>query len=333
MASPGAVQKWSANGVGRIIEVDASLLGSSITGRRARRSPRTLDLLLVGAAKAGTTTLFRFLASHPHILMSTPKETHYFERNETFDPAVFWSRYFSRWKGEPLVGEATPANLYVPYVAPRIRDAAPGAKLIILLRDPVERAFSHWWMRYAEGLEKLPFEEALAANLRQLEGGLLHERTDAEAVWRDHMAGREQKEIRWRSYLDAGYYAVQIKRYQQLFPPEQLLILLTEDLRSEPEATLRKVWNFLRIPEPPRTSYDVSVNEAVSIRGAALLRLVKGRSYLRLIPSPVKSVIRTWMSRGEGPLLKRDTEQWLAQYYRRWNQELTDILGFEPPWR
>lgn len=307
--------------------------GQPAAVRRVRPTSRTLDFLLIGAAKAGTTALFKVLAAHPDIAMSTPKETHYFERHEAFEPEVFWGRYFSRWRGEPLVGEATPANLYVPYVARRIRDAAPEAKLIALLRDPVERAFSHWWMRYAEGLERLPFEEALAANLRQLEGGLLHERPDAEAIWRDHMEGREQKEIRWRSYLDAGYYAVQVRRYRELFGPDQLLILLSEDLRSKPEVTLQKVWDFLGIAALPPESYAVSANEAVSLRGATLLRLVKGRPYLKLIPDPVKSWVRRWMSRGEAPRLRRDTERWLADYYRGWNQELTDLLGFRPPWR
>lgn len=276
--------------------------------------------------------MFNFLAAHPDICMSTPKETHYFERFERFDADLFWSRHYGAWDGERLIGEATPSNLYVPYVAGRIRDVAPDAKLIAILRDPVRRAFSHWWMRFAEGLEKLSFEDAIEANLRQLETGLLHERPDAEAVWREHMAARDRGSMFWRPYLDAGYYAVQIRRYQDLFGPDRLLVLLTESLRSDPDATMQRVWDFLGVTAPEGVTYTDSRNEAVSLRGQAVLRLVRGKSFLKVIPSPLKDSVRSWISQGEKPTLRRETEAWLADYYRGFNEELAQVLGLTPAW-
>jgi len=277
--------------------------------------------------------MFNFLAAHPDVCMSTPKETHYFERYETFDPAYFWKTFYGRCDGEKLVGEATPSNLYVPYVAGRIRAVFPKARLIAILRDPVARAFSHWWMRYAEGTEKLWFEDALESNLRQLEGGLIHERPDAEAIWRDHMAGRSLGEMRWRPYLDAGYYAAEIRRFQALFGADALLILFTESLRSDPAATMTRVWKHVGLPEPDDADYSASPNEALSYRGSTLYRTVKDKAILKVIPRTMKLSVRAWASRGEKPRLEPETEAWLTEFYRAWNDELTELLGERPPWR
>ena len=121
--------------------------------------------LILGAQKCGTTSLHSLLAQHPEICMSEPKETNFF--NIHFDRGLEYYRetFFNSWKGHKAVGEASPSYFFLPYVPERIAAALPGVKMMVILRDPVKRAFSHWWMKTTFGDESLGFREAIKYSL------------------------------------------------------------------------------------------------------------------------------------------------------------------------
>lgn len=232
--------------------------------------------LLIGAQKAGTTSLFRAIAAHSAITPARQKEIHFFDEN--------WSRGESWYRRSFPAGdfgfEATPAYLFHPHAARRAAEMVPHARLIVVLRDPVARAMSHHRYETRRGYETLPFAAALAAEAR---------RTDAAwaACLRDPAAWNSA--LKRHSYLRRGQYAEQIARWRAHFPAEQMLILEDRDLHSAPGPTLKRVFAHLGLPAedvpfgranattpaPPR--HDPALYAHFAADGAALTRAVGAR--------------------------------------------------------
>jgi len=221
------------------------------------------SFFLLGAAKSATTSLHAYLGQHPEICMAEPKEPIYFEAEFERGPAYYFNRYFSHWAGEPIVGESRVRNLYLPSVPRRLFDYNPNAKLLAILRNPVERVISHWWHWYSRGEETLPLAEAVAADLRRIEAGYhfettreldLHKRSLQKQsyilstknwVSRELALAPEISPSVFRTYVDAGYYHEQLSRYLALFPREHLKVVLLEDLMRDPKAVVLDVCDFL----------------------------------------------------------------------------------------
>ncbi len=207
------------------------------TGRRltaARRSGPSF--LIIGAQKGGTTSLFDYLAEHPGVNAPRYKEVHYFDRY----PDRPWSHYLSSFPlGDAMTGEATPYYLFHPFVAERVARALPEAKLIAMLRDPVDRALSHHNHNVAMGSEDLPFEEALDAEEARLAGA------EAELA----RPGALHYGHRHHSYVARGRYAEQLERWYAHFPREQVLVMSSEDFFADPAAGYAESLRFLGLPE------------------------------------------------------------------------------------
>src|ERR1700744_5006575 len=191
--------------------------------------------IVVGVQKGGTTALFDYLGEEPGLALSREKEVHFFD-----DEAMDWARpdYGAYHASFPVAdgrarGEATPIYLYWPHSLERIAAYNPAMKLIVMLRDPVQRAWSHWKMEYARGAETQPFAWCVRQGRQRL--------FDAEP-WGVH---------RDLSYVERGFYGEQIARAQALFPRDQLLILRAEDLRADPAAALGRVRGCLGLPDAP----------------------------------------------------------------------------------
>lgn len=202
------------------------------------------DFLILGAQKAGTSSLHSMLSAHPQIFLTKPKETHFFDGPKRYARGLDWyrSHFPPQQTAERhwVAGETTPAYLYLSYVPERVAAALPEAKLIVVLRNPVDRAFSHWaFFRYIEGKESLDLEPALRRAL------------DLD---RQRAAGKSLPELRY-SYVSRGYYADQLERWWQLFPRERTLVLDSRDLRDDATDALARTQQFLGLPalEPPRT--------------------------------------------------------------------------------
>lgn len=186
------------------------------------------NAFIVGVQKAGTTALHAFLSRHPDIHMSQPKELHFFD-NDAFD----WSapdysileRHFGGHDAS-VRGEATPIYLYWPNCLERLRAYDPSARLIVILRHPTFRAFSHWKMETARSREHRSFEDAVGV-IGRARAGQLH---------------------RIYSYVQRGYYAPQITRLLSLFPRRQIYITTTDTLWLDPQSVLEDLEDFLEIP-------------------------------------------------------------------------------------
>jgi hypothetical protein len=190
-----------------------------------------VDFFIVGTQKGGTTALDTYLRQHPCIQMGSVKEVHFFD-----DDRINWERpayhllhsYFDRQDSRKTIrGEATPIYSYWPHSLERISRYNPSAKLIMCLRHPAYRAYSHWRMETTRKAETLSFEEAIAGTGR---------RRVRDAVGGVH---------RVFSYVERGFYADQIRRLQRLFTPSHVLYLRTEDLWTQTQRTIDLVQSFL----------------------------------------------------------------------------------------
>jgi hypothetical protein len=287
------------------------------------------NFMILGAAKCGTTSLYHYLRQHPQVYMSEPKEPRFFEMEYAKGMDFYWHTYFGGWAGEPAIGEASPRNLFLPYVPPRIKRELPGAKLIAMFRNPVDRAFSAWWMRYSLGVEKLTFREAVQANLEQIASGFTFAGEDGERLWREAIHwGGTRPHVKYRWYLDMGYYALQLRRYLELFPDTQFKVLFFHDLRKAPHPVIQEVWDFVGVdpdfPLADTTPQMVGIPKA----GLPLLRMAQATGTQRLIPKRLRTWVAMVLSKhSHRPTIEPSMRDWLVAHYAQHNRDLERIVG------
>jgi hypothetical protein len=203
------------------------------------------DFLILGAQKAGTTALYAYLRWHPGLTGPAWKEVSYFDRH--YRRGARWYRgHFPLRPGDRVVGEASPGYLFHPLAPSRVKATVPEARLIALLRDPVDRALSHYHHEVALGREPLTFEQAIEAEPERTRGE--EERLSREPDYFSHT---------WwdYTYLARGRYAEQLERWLAVFPREQLLVLASDELAAEPGQTFARVLEFLGAPGHDLESY------------------------------------------------------------------------------
>ncbi|MCC6208464.1 MAG: sulfotransferase domain-containing protein [Gammaproteobacteria bacterium] len=253
------------------------------------------DFFIIGVQKGGTTSLYNYLARHPHVLPATEKEIHYFTDNYSRGDAWYRTRFPARYhkirrmlesRARILTGEATPYYIFHPHAARRIQARYPHASIILMLRNPVERAYSHYRYHVKLGVEKLSFEDAIAAEPKRLTGEL-------EKMMTDENYSSEAYKL--FSYLRRGIYIEQIRRWREYFPREQMLVLKSEDFFSDPAACFLEVTQFLRLERHDLSSYDA-------------------------------------FNAGAESTLRPDTRQRLVEYFRPCNEQLYDYLGVDFGW-
>jgi hypothetical protein len=229
--------------------------------------------IVAGVQKGGTTALFGYLGEEPGVSLSREKEVHFFD-DETQDwPQPDYGAYhanFVPFDGRPR-GEATPIYLYWPNSLERIAAYNPAMKLIVMLRDPVARAWSHWKMEYARGVETRPFAWCIREGRQRL------------------FAGQPWGFDREISYVERGFYGEQMARLLDLFPREQVLVLRAEDLRADRAATLAQVRSFLGLaqsaspaPREANVGREMDYGSELTDTDVAHLRGVYARDLARL---------------------------------------------------
>jgi sulfotransferase family protein len=202
------------------------------------------DFLILGAQKAGTTALYAYLRWHPEITGPSFKEVSFFDRH--YAKGEWWYRAHMPVRRGSLVGEASPSYLFHPLAPERVSVMLPGARLIVLLRNPVDRAFSHYQHEVALGREPLSFEEALDREEERMQGELdrmLRDPSYFSLAWWNY------------TYVARGRYAEQLERWFATVPREQLLVLFTEELSADTAATYRRVLDFLGVGARELDSY------------------------------------------------------------------------------
>ena len=184
-----------------------------------------LDLVIIGAPKAGTTSLAQWLAKHPNAFMPHEKEISYFDLNYHRGRAWLDQRFAK--SGDAIRIDATPAYLYVDEALERMARDAPNARLVVLLREPVDRVWSHFWYNRSTGLDFRPFNWILRAETR------------------DPTNAPHNLPI---GYLACSRYMQRLDRYMEHFDREQLLVLFFDDLRADPHDVWKRVLQHAGLP-------------------------------------------------------------------------------------
>lgn len=217
---------------------------SKAQNKRQLQAGMLPDFLIIGAQKGGTTFLYNVLRRHPHFEAAVKKEIHFFDTSR-FRRGVDWYRtHFPQQQQEDgqrvITGEASPYYLFYPHAARRVAETIPQAKLIALLRNPIDRAYSDYQHTLRQGNETLGFNEALDLEEERLRG-------EKEKI----LADESYRSIDYRrsSYLARGIYVDQLEEWHRYFDPKQLLILKSEDFFASPLETLELVLEFLGLPE------------------------------------------------------------------------------------
>jgi hypothetical protein len=285
---------------------------------------RSFDLMIVGVQKAGTTSLTRYLGQHPQIAVHKTREITYFVRDNLFRKdfkSVFNNHYPQDVTKSNLILGKSAGIAYQEKPAYRLKDHSPSCKILVVLREPVERAYSEYWFRRRMGREaKSSFEAALAAETKQSEDNVT---TPAY------------------SYLARGQYPPQIKRLWELFGIGNVSVFLLRDLKIEPVTTCQSIFEFTDIDSSFQPSVNENYNTAQKPRSEWVSRLsvlffeeehwVK-EALQKIIPRTlarkVRKQLQGWNQTDfSPPPMKTDTRQALAEYFEPHNLELESMLG------
>jgi len=208
------------------------------------------DFVIIGAAKSGTTSLYNYLIRHPSIFPASWKEIHYFDTHMTGwyrsnFPTIFYKFYIKKIKKQRFItGEATPYYLYHPLAAQRMAKTIHDVKLIVMLRNPIDRAYSHYNHTLRNGDESLSFEEAVKNEKNRLVG-------EKEKILQDeNYVSNAQRGF---SYLERGMYYDQLKVWMECFPKKQFLILKFEEFQKDTQESLNQIYDFLGIKKYEQT--------------------------------------------------------------------------------
>jgi len=221
--------------------------------RRLRILP---DFIIIGSPKCGTTALYDYLIQHKNVFPALWKEIYFFDRY--YPRGINWYRsnfcfnltkfFLTKIKQQEFItGESTPTYIHHPLVAKRIAKHLPNVKLIVLLRNPTERAYSHYQMEKRLGYENLEFDEALEKENERLEGKekrMIEDPNYYSYDWQIH------------SYRHGGHYAELLQKWFDIFPKKNFLILKTDDFNANPSKIFYQVLDFLNLPKQ-----DVNYNK------------------------------------------------------------------------
>jgi hypothetical protein len=284
---------------------------------------RLPDFLVIGAARAGTTSLHNYLRQHPELFVCSRKELNFFSADDPWPSRrkslpvrtlAEYAGHFQDAASHQIVGEVSPRYLVSEAAPDRIRAVLPRAKLIATLREPVARAVSHYAMDRRDGLETRTFEEAI--------------RADLEAFVRSGCCG---------ILLRGGLYASQLERYFARFDRSRIQIHLFEDLEADSAALLRRVFGFLEVDDrfvPPDAGVRYNAAGVPTRRLAdALLRKRRITSAIRRrLPRALRRPALRWIEQHRASALESnpispEIEAELSAFYQEGTLRLQDLIG------
>jgi hypothetical protein len=264
------------------------------------------NFLVVGAMRSGTTSLARYLGSHPDVFVAPEKEIHFFDRY--FDRGVDWyGAQFARAGHADAVGEATQSYMYDSAAIARMKSTVPSARLLAILRHPTDRAYSHYWLNRARGLESLSFEAAI-----EEEAGRL-------------LTGRRSRFV--YSYVDRGRYVRQLESLCEAFPRSSLCVLIFEEMRLDPQAAFEIACRHIDVdPAKGPPELGKAINAHVTFRSPRL------RRYSKRLPRALRTVVGRLNTRegGYAPM-QAETRISLDLLFRSEIDGLAEWLGRDVP--
>src|SRR5215471_10030080 len=197
--------------------------------RTKRRKIERLDFIVAGAQKSGTTALHYFLNKHPDICMGDQQEIHFFDNDRLFASEPDYAqlhKHYPLLTRSSIAGDCTPSYLYHGPATERIWNYNPKIRFLILLRNPVDRAFAHWNMQRHRGREPLDFFDAIREEQTRI-------------------AGAPATEARRFAYVERGFYGRQLQRFFKFFPREQVKAVKFEDFKASQREVVASIFSFL----------------------------------------------------------------------------------------
>lgn len=303
------------------------------------------NFLVIGAAKCGTTSLYHYLKQHPDVYMSPIKEPNHFstdiqpsafsseyklyEKSKNLDIEKFvnsdmkedqWGAYvhnkeqylklFRFAADKKAIGEISNSYLYSTVAAANIKSEYPEMKIIAILRQPAERAYSHYMANLRDGRTTLPFREEVEFDDAKLKHG-----------WGiSHL------------YYELGLYAEQVKRFTDQFPAAQVKIFLFDQLKENNKALAAELFEFLNLENKYAIQYDEKFNEARLPKSPLLVKTITQtgikRKIFRALPAAWKASIKSaFFKKGPVPRLSAEDRKWMTDRYRSDILKLQDMLG------
>jgi hypothetical protein len=296
------------------------------------------NFIICGAQKGGTTALYHYLRVHPDVFIPDAKEINFFGHD--FCRGVSWYEpAFAGWKGESAVGEASPEYMIYPEVAPNIASVLPKAKLLFVLRNPIERAYSGYWF-YAQLYLNMQHVERpkdfFAHQVRLLTTRNVEKHDPIQPF---------SKAIRTETghalYIERGLYYKHIKRFLEHFDRRQIHCIISEDLTKDPREVLRRCFEFLGVDQSHIPDNIGVHNPTLYPRSFALNKVLFlwarpfAKKYIwPVLPATVQKgqdrihdMIQKVFFSGKRPDMNEDDRQYLRGIYRVPNEELGRFLG------
>jgi len=295
-----------------------------LDGPAASASARILSFVVIGASKSGTTALFRYLRTDPDLYLPADKDAPFFAVDEFFEGGweAFAATYFAAAPPGALLGTVTPRYMEDPRVPGRIAERMPDVRLIAILRNPIDRAYSQYRQQVRRGKELLSF-------------GDLVERLLAAQAWED----------RAERILAPGHYARALKPFFELFPRQRLLVVFGEELASDPQSVIDRIRIFLGLQPgftPPNLGKRYHVGgERQRFPGLipALRKVAPLRRLWRLLPRRRRAGLWTWfftqanvVEEAPEPIPPALRER-LVAHYREDIEDLEELIGRPVPWQ
>ncbi len=290
------------------------------------------NFIIIGSTKCASSSLHFYLNQHPQISMSNIKETGFFSLRYS-KGLDFYQEYFKQAVNEKAIGETTPTYCFLPYVAERIHKHFTDIKLVLCLRNPIDRAFSSWHMKTGLAEETMSFRDAMDLTLKMLD----YTRnklaaSDAENYWINNQRNFSEKdELRPRTYIIAGEYAKALKLYLNYFSREQIKIIFFDDLKYKQNETLTDLYKFLEVDD----KYNIEAKEPVNYQidrklnniAYKLLGRKGGRTLINLIPKSLKNPLRKSLKTKTALTLTNEERMYYWQMFKNDVSELETMLS------
>lgn len=284
------------------------------------------NFLIIGAQKAGTTAMLNYLSLHPDVFIARDKEVSCFYEDKVYNKRFkkySYEYYFSGWNGQKLMGNAPVNTMYFARESARnIKKLAPSIKLIAILRNPIDRAYSAYWYFTRYGLEKRSFEVALRDEDDIINQGTFFERCNF-------------------TYIDHGFYYYQLCHFLENFEREQILIILYDDFKVDELGVLKRVYKFLDLDEHFLQDFRTGkYNVASKARIKRINYLIYSdnilkKLYQKVVPSEVqmlfkqhliKRILSFNLKKMNVPHMKESTREYLRKIYKEPNQKVGELM-------
>ncbi len=279
------------------------------------------NLFIVGAPKAGTTSLYAYLEDHPDVYMSPIKETNYFTyqaikeqglyyKEEHISTLAQYQNQFQEHTTEQVIGEASVSYLFYPGTAKKLHDFNPNAKIVMVLRQSIDRGFSHYLMDSRLGfVDRLSFEDIIFQK-----------------------SNHPQQDLYYQQFIELGLYYEQVKQYYDYFDPNQIKVFLFEDLKADVAAIMQELYDFLEIDASFQTALETTHNPFLAPRNAVVGDLYKQKwirnTVTTLLPAGVTTYVKSkFFDKSKKPILLPQSRSYLNQLYQEDWQRLAKLIN------